>query len=196
MEQSQTTTRKSTRFSRLKVGIAAVAIGALLVVPGASADTNDMGVTITGGVLSNTLGTTTALTALGYSHTAQPTSGVLAVGVDDARGTDDGWTATLATTDFVSTGDSLDIPAANFEITGQGTVTDNSGLGNSADVSQPSSATPASIATATQIASAAAGGGSGNFSWNSNMTLNVPAGQHADTYTGTITLTTATAPIA
>ena len=35
------TVQKTSRFSKLKVGIAAVALGALLVVPSAGADTDD-----------------------------------------------------------------------------------------------------------------------------------------------------------
>ena len=178
------------KVSRLKVAIATVAFGALLVIPAAASD-SEMGVTVTGGSLTNSLSTTEDLPGVNYSFDPQSTSGVLTVGVQDTTGSDNGWTASLTSGDFVSTGDAPDIAASNLEITGQGEVTDHSGLNNSGDVSPVDFTTPANIATETQIASAAVGGGAGDFSWDANMTLNIPAGQQADTYTGTITLTTA-----
>jgi hypothetical protein len=188
------TVQKTSRFSKLKVGLAAVALGALLVVPAGAQDTEDMSVTITGGTLDVTLTEEAGLTGVNYSHTAQDTQGAVTVGVNDARGTEDGWGVTLEAEAFVGEVETNTIAASNFQITGQGSVTDASGLNNEGDVSQVEFTEPSDLETAVPIASAASGGGSGDFSWVSNLNLDVPAGQNADTYTSTLTLTSTEAP--
>jgi hypothetical protein len=175
----QTTVQKTSRFSKLKVGIAAVALGALLVVPSASADTEPVSFEISGGAFTIGLseGSMAAVPTYGMNMS---TTGSIAVEVSDMRGTDGNWDASLAVANFTSpTTD--EIPAANMDVTGNSVVDSSGGVG------EPVTTTAIDLSTAKQIASAI--GATGVHTWTSDLGLDIPDGTKAGVYSSTLTLT-------
>lgn len=196
----QTTTRKTSRFSKLKVGLAAVALGALLVVPSASADDQAVTFDVAGTPLSQALTQNTAMSEVTYSTEAAGTSiGQLNASVTDERGTETGWTASVAVADFTNLGET--IAADEFTLTGNDTIVVTNGA-TATDLTLKGTSTAIAFtapATAVAIASAAEadgtnGGGIGTFDWTIDTALNVPAAQKEGSYSSTVTLTTADTP--
>ena len=178
----QTMTRKTSRFSRLKVGIAAVAIGALLVVPSAGADTEDVTFNIEGGGftmgLSNGLMDDVADYSLGMS-----TTGSVAVDVSDLRGEDGNWTVSLQASDFAQAGEgeTPSTPASGLSVSSNGDVT-----GGGTGTVTPE--TPEDLSEASLLGTGS--GAHGDHSWTPALALDIADGTPAGTYTSTLTVTT------
>jgi len=177
--------------------IAAASIFALSLGTSALAE-NTVTQVITGGSLTASIADAT-LTPIAFSNEAGTSTGMLQVEVNDARGTDDGWSVTIQSTGgFSGTDDGINdvtgktIPAAGFAITGY----------DGSPVASPVVATGAVqgtdtgvLTTAHTVMTAAGGGGTGIFTQGVNIELNIPAQTAVGTYVATVTVLTADAPI-
>ena len=191
----QTTTRKTSRFSKLKVGIAAVAIGALLVVPvGASDRDEDMSVTVEGGDYALALTSVAGQqlnhgNALTYDPGDQNVTGELNLDVTDYTGSGGNWEIWMQASDFAAPDAGPTFGAENLQISsfaevnvtdGDSTGLTTSGTGLGLDQAQ-------NIITANEYAG-------GQFDYNINFGLTVPGGTEPSTYTSTVTVDSTEAP--
>ena len=182
-------TRKTSRFSRLKVGIAAVAIGALLVVPSASADTDTATVEVTGEDLTESIGPA-AFASTPFGTSDRDVLGDTAISVQDDRGTTGDWHTTLEATDLddgdVETTET--IPASGMIYLNESDVTgDDDGT-----VTHRDNVSGLEVEGGGVIADGA--GAHGATGWTGNLSLTVPGSTLAGTYTGTLTFTAVEGP--
>lgn len=140
-----------------------------------------------GGTLSMTTGSSTTLVAVTLAASPQNGTGSLGtITVTDTRGTNAGWSVTATASNFTS--GSRTITVTNLAVNPNNstlTVISGSGVG----VSAGSSHTYTSTSDAATIITASSGNGDGQYSVNPALTLTVPVGSYAGTYTGTITET-------
>jgi hypothetical protein len=182
------TVQKTSRISKLKVALATLAIGALLVVPGASADTEDVTFDIAGGDFTMGL-SQGSMADIGTYGLNMETTGSVDVDVSDLRGTDGDWMVSLQADPFVETGEGETgtIPASGLSVSDAGTVDITNGNGDNVVPAAPGDlSTAAAIGTGTDA--------HGAFSWTPLLALDVPDGTPAGTYASTLTLTSDVAP--
>jgi hypothetical protein len=114
-----------------------------------------------------------------------------AITVSDTRNTTPGWSVTGQESNFAGvTGGT----AAGFTISGNqlGWTPTDTALGTGVTLGAavaPAPTGPGLGTTAATLASAHAGSGTGTSNLSANLLLNIPAGQHAGAYAGTLTLT-------
>lgn len=169
----------------------AVALGAVSATAFA-ADTVTQSVnagTLTGSVADVTLA------AVNYSHSDQTNTGTLTLTVDDSRGAGTGWNVTIQAGAF--TGASGSIAASNFSVTSAGDPTATAG--QAVDVTNgpkvPTTTTfPATLDTARKVIQANADYGQGTYSQSLDVSLLIPGGTKAGTYTSTLTTTATDGP--
>jgi hypothetical protein len=185
------TVQKTSRFSKLKVGLAAVALGALLVVPSAGAenvfsDTENVDFTITGGDFTVGLsgGTMANIDTYGLD---MDTTGSVDVDVTDLRGTDGNWTVSLQADNFQIDDGEATIPASGLSVSSAGTVDFENGNGDNV-----TPAAPGDLSNASPIGSGT--NAHGAFSWTPLLALDVPDGTPAGTYSSVLTLTSDVSP--
>lgn len=163
--------------------IAGAAIAGVVVAPDAKAQVTNTSFTLTGGALSVSVPGSATLTGTATNVLATTVSGSLGVTtVTDARGALAAtWTASVDGTDFTTGGgtgpervldDDVDY-ASGLATATTGVVVATPGL--TQDMS------------AQRTAMAGVGVGNNSVSWNPTLTVTVPAGNVAGTYTGTIT---------
>jgi hypothetical protein len=152
--------------------------------------------TVNPGTLSASIGSAT-LSSATYSNTAAGTvTGTMQVTVDDARGTDAGWTVNISSGNFVhGTDTTKTIAATNFS---QPAAASNVTLvaGNDAATTVRAKAPGANLGTAYAVLDALAGNGDGKYTADVGVSLNVPAKTPTGTYNATVTMTTGAAPTA
>ncbi|TVR69173.1 MAG: hypothetical protein EA415_14690 [Sphaerobacteraceae bacterium] len=181
------TVQKTSRVSRLKVGIAAVAIGALLVVPSASADTEVVDFNIAGGVLSMEL-REAGLGDIEDYGLDMFTTGSVDVEVSDLRGTDGNWSVSLEADDFERTGGDGSISAGDFSVSDADTIDESNGI----DGGTVESHDPQDLSSASLLGTGS--GAHGVYTWSPALHLDVADGTPAGEYTSTLTITETAAP--
>jgi hypothetical protein len=149
-------------------------------------------------------GSTGSSTATGDFGTQSPTganstTSTAGVQIADSRNTYPGWYVTGQTSNFTGTGS---LPATDTISGNQLGWTPNTGetfaTSGTAEVTLGSAVTPASPGlgtTAAMLFSAPAGGGNGTFDASALLTLDIPTGAAAGSYTGTLTITAVTSAI-
>lgn len=141
--------------------------------------------TLNAGTLSISTPSSASLSSVTLSSSVVNGTGSLGtITVTDQRGTLVGWSLTATSTNFVSGGNSILV--TNFNIV-PGSVTLVQGPAN--DATAGSSHTFTSTSDATTLMSATSTHGSGIFSVTPSLTLSVPVGSYAGSYTATITET-------
>lgn len=212
MEQTQTMTRKTSRISKLKVGLAAVALGALLVVPSAGAadvleSSDNMTFEVTGGDLTTSLiadgvnGAMTGDTAFTSpsDYASETISGSLVLNVSDDRGSGAGWHVDLTATQFEdpdtepTTRHTHTIPASAFWVNSAAAPTlavaggqDPSGIGSfGAGDNTNDLAT-----TGVTVINAPVDQGMGSYDQAIGVSLDMPSNVYAGAYASTVTATT------
>jgi hypothetical protein len=158
-----------------------VTSAALVLFAAAPASAQDTTTTfqVTGGALGISVPASASLGPAEASPLGLTVDGQLgAVTVTDGRGGVSGWTATVASTDFAS-GGSGDVPATAVSYTPP-----TAPVTGTASVA----ATPATgLSTAKPVQTATAVAGANTAAWNPAISVAVPAGARAATYTATIT---------
>ena len=148
---------------------------------------------VTAGSLSATIGDM-SLPAVAYSHADQPTSGTMVLTVDDARGSDIGWSYTVQSGAFARTGGGS-IPASNFALTAAAAPVMTAGEAVGVGGPRVPTASPVgTLDTARNVIEAADTFGSGTYTQDLGVTLTVPGQSLAGTYTATMTFTASAGP--
>jgi hypothetical protein len=179
------------------VTIATASILALSVATGAAAQqTAQVTQKITGGQFTYSI-TSGSLNDIVYDYTKTgeiATNGELTLTVDDARGTKQGWTVSMASTNFTYSGSAPNphehnIGADKFRVSpAQPKMVKGESING---VSQLGGGT---LQSSVGVIKADAGHGSGQYEQKLPVTLQVPAKSPVGTYTATITVTTTAAP--
>lgn len=177
---------------------ATAAIFALGIASGTFAQGSQSDVTqkIEGGTFSYTItdGTLTPIT-FDYTQTSDTvTSGAVTLGVTDARGTREGWSVSIQSSEFLYSGSgnggsANNIPAANLSVAPEAPILEagESGTGVTAGAG-------GALDASRLVINAAAGSGSGEYSQVLPLSLTVPALSPTGDYTATITVSTTAAP--
>ena len=183
-------TEKKTRMSKWKIGLATLAIGALMVVPVGAEDINDTtqaDLEIASGDFDVTL-ENASLDPITEYALGMETTGDVDVTVEDYRGGDGNWTVDLTASDFQIGEEGATISNENFLVTGSSPVDDQGGDGT---------VTPFSGEDASLDAQVQVGEGNdahGTFQWSPDLLVDVPNGAEAGEYSSTMTLTSNVAP--
>lgn len=179
------------------LGIAAFA--AAMVLPGI-ASAADTTTTVTGGDLTAGISGAATLELSGsgdpiYQHVGtQSVVGEFTIAVDDARGTDTGWTVSVQASDFLTDGDGAAIDAsANFDQSAASVVTHVAG-DPASGVTPTASPALLNIETGYVVLGAAEANGSGSYTATMPVSLTIPAQTLVGDYTSTVTVTTGAAP--
>jgi hypothetical protein len=180
MEQTKT------RVSKWKIGLATVAIGALLVVPSAGADTEDVTFDIAGGDFAMGLSGGTMESIDTYALDMS-TTGSVNVEVSDLRGEDGNWGVSLQASDFEQTDGEGSTPASGLSVSAAGDVDDSDGIEGAVN-----SLAPGDLSSASPLATGT--GAHGAYTWTPLLALEVDDGTPAGTYTSTLTITSDHAP--
>jgi hypothetical protein len=185
--------------------IGAAALSLTMVAP-ALADTATT--TVTGAAdVSAIIGGSPTLTLSGggspiYQHTGtQTVSGDFSIEVDDARGTDAGWTVSVSASDFVDnrgtpvdTTDDRTIDAGtNFDQSSASVVTHVAG-DPASGVTPTANPATLNLETGYVVLGATAGNGSGSYTATMPVSLTIPAQTLVGSYSSTVTVTVGTAP--
>ena len=180
--------RKFTR--RATTVVAAGMLTAMISTSAIAAETTQ---TVNPGSLTSSLANL-GLTAVEYSHDDQPSTGTLALNVDDTSGTGDGWNVTVQSSEFAYSGTNggTAIPAANFALTGAATPVQVGGQAVDEPAGPRAVTTTGTLDTALVVIEADAENGQGEYTQDLDVELTIPGQSRAGTYTGTVT-TTATA---
>lgn len=186
-------------FPRIRgraLGAVLTAIAAAAIAVPAAAD-NTVTQIVAAGTRSASV-TDLALGTVGYSHSAQTSTGTLTLTADDSTGSNLGWNITVQSSAFVYSGDNggTDIPAANFSLTSAAAPTVNAGQAISAlgGPKVPTVSPIGTLDTPRKTLQASVLFGNGNYSQQLGVSLNIPAQSAAGTYTGTLTTTISAAP--
>lgn len=188
------------RASAKTLAVGTLAAVSLLIAPAAIAADSTATVEVAPGVITLTPGA--ADLTLQTANAVKSTAGVMALTVDDATGTEAGWTiAQKLSGDFMhsTTGDT--IPAANLDVTSVTNVSKTAGADMSAPAADAAAITTGAnvdLAAGGTVLTAATGQGEGNYTAQVGLALEIPAYQPAGTYTATLTTTNApyVAPVA
>jgi hypothetical protein len=190
-------TQKTSRFSKLKVGIAAVALSALLVVPAGATDrSEDVSIEIAPGAFELALTEVEALNngeAITYDPVDQQVNGALNLDVTDYSGSGEAWDITMVASSFQPDGwdqNDPEIDASNLEIASFGGFN----LTHGATTGLTTGGAEQGLNEARTIVSASSDYAGGQFDVDINLELNVPGGTPPDTYESTITVDSANAP--
>jgi len=138
-----------------------------------------------------------SLLQIEYSEEPQVDTGALHLLISDPRGTSEGWSVSIASSDFIYLGDSLiglDIPSSGFRI---GAVSAPELIaGQPLFAAGPNfDALPgASLDTARTVVWAEIGSGSGEYEQFITVVLDIPSGSQAGTYLATLTVSLTSAP--
>ncbi len=172
-------------------------VSALITPSVASADdggASEVAFSVSGGELTYALSNGgLAPIAFTYDGTGNTTAtGIVTLTIEDARGTFQGWSIAIESTPFTYAGTaqgSNDIPAANATINPQAPTRiagpDRGGV---------HAAPGGSLATRRNVIVADPGAGSGAYSLEMLVSLSVPAGSPAGTYTALLTVAASDAP--
>jgi hypothetical protein len=138
------------------------------------------------------------LTAAPYSHAAQTSAGVVMLSVDDSSGSGQGWNVLVQSSAFIYSGPNggTDIPAANFSVVTANAPTSDAGqkVDATGGPKAPASGSTGSLDTPRKTMQALANAGMGTYTQKLDVSLKVPGGSSAGSYTGTVTTTIAAAP--
>ena len=182
------------RRRALSTVLAAMATAALVMPVAAD---NTVTQTITAGTRSASVADL-ALSSVGYSHTAQASTGTLALTADDSTGSNLGWNVTIQSSAFVYSGGNggTDIPAANFSLTSAAAPTVNAGQAISplGGPKVPLVSPIGTLDTPRKTLQALVLYGNGNYRQQLGVSLTIPAQSATGTYTGTLTTTISAAP--
>lgn len=150
--------------------------------------------TVTAGSLTATIADVN-LGSVAYSHSNQSLSGTMVLTVDDARGSDIGWTYTTQSSAFARTGGGS-IAATNFALSSAATPVATAGeaVSTTGGPRVPSVSPVGTLDTARKTIEAANTFGSGTYTQNLGVSLTVPGQSLAGTYTGTMTMTASAGP--
>jgi len=136
-----------------------------------------------------------ALNTIAYSHGSQDSFRELTLHVDDLRGTYEGWSVTVKSSDFFYQGPASgnhDIPAANFVLGATRMPIWVSGQALDAGIAGAAINGPLDIEQTPLTAKS--GHGSGNYTQVLPVTLTVPEGSPVGMYVATLTVHTSAAP--
>ena len=179
----------------IALALATVASAAVVLPAGA---VNTVTQTINAGTRSASIADA-SLGAVSYSHSAQSSTGTLALTADDSSGSGAGWNVTLQTSAFVYSGafGCTNIPAANLSLTSASSAT--STAGEAVDVVGGPKVPltlipPVALDTARKTLQAEITFGEGTYTQNLGVSLSIPAQNRVGTYTGTLTVTVAAGP--
>lgn len=138
------------------------------------------------------------LPAVNYSHSAQPSSGTMALTADDSTGTGAGWNVTILSSAFVYSGSNggSNIAASAFSLTSAAAPVMTAGQAVDATNGPkvPATSPVGTLDVTRKTVQANAGYGLGTYTQDLGVTLTIPAMSRAGTYTGTLTTTIAAAP--
>lgn len=191
------------RFKKVAVGLGVTTLLAASVV-GAVAD-NTVEQSITPGNFNASIANV-ELDSVAYSHSANQSDGSMVLTIDDSRGSGAGWAVTVESSNFVYSGDNggTDIPAANFALTNAGAPVQTAGQavdtgGDDADPTGPQIGNMEDGVSGTLddpivVSVAGPGFGQGTYTQALEVELDIPAMSRAGVYTGTLTVTEASAP--
>lgn len=157
-----------------------VLVGAMALPAGAapSSDTAST-VTVTGGGLAITAPATASLGSAAPGATA--TANLAGVQVSDTRAGTIGWTAAVISTDLTGTiSGAATIPAAAARYTPSGVAT-VTGIAVVTPTTQSNLTTAKAVQTATAVV------GNNTATWSAALSVVIPGGALADTYSGTLT---------
>lgn len=182
----------------LSLTIAAFA-GSILAAPVGAANTVSQTLnagTRTASIANLTLGAKT------YSHSNQTSTGTMTLTADDSTGSGNGWNVTVQSSAFVYSGTNsgTNIAASNFSITTANAPTVVAGQAIDTTATPPGGPkVPGTGATgaldvARKTVQAEVGYGQGTYDQGLAVSLTIPGGARAGTYTGTMTVTIAAAP--
>lgn len=163
-----------------------------------SAESACLPMTVVGGSLAISVASVT-MAPVTYSVSEQTNTGVMVLNVVDRRGTSEGWSVTLAVSDFTYTGTSptgANIPAGAFRIdTAYGPVyVHGQAISGANGPAIPSGGATDPLDTPVVVLVAADGYGAGEYTQTYDVALVIPAGSQVGTYTAVIDSTTSAAP--
>ena len=187
-------THLNSRVARIVAGLAVVSAFAVAPMAAQAADTNATG-TLTAGSLSNTAPAITALGNVALTGVAQTkTTDVGAWSVTDARGSNAGYSITLAAT-APTVGGSASAAGTGGSLTMGAAPTASVGAGNQAATGPVSNVSAQVLGTtAVSIANAAVTAGQGLWDFAAdpdNLSVVIPGNASVGAYSSTLTYTTA-----
>jgi hypothetical protein len=180
-------------FARLGAGaglLTVLAAGAVLPV---AAD-NTVSQTINGGTRSASIANLT-LGAVSYSHSAQSSTGTLAMTADDSTGSGNGWNVTVQSDALVLSGGdgSHDIAASALSIGTPGTPSATAGQAVDG-TNGPRAGSGGALDSARKVIYANADYGMGTYTQNLPLSVAIPARARAGSYSATLTVTNSSGP--
>jgi hypothetical protein len=187
---------KTTGKNRLAFSLTIAALaGVVLALPVYA--TNGVTQVLDGGTRSASIADL-ALAAKTYSHSSQTSTGTMTLTADDSSATGAGWNVTVQSSAFVYSGSNsgTNIAASNFSITTANAPTMVAGAAVDATDGPkvPSSGATGALNVARKTVQANVGFGEGTYDQALDVSLTIPAGSRAGTYTGTMTVTISAAP--
>ena len=180
------------RAARLTLGLglaAALACGA--VVPALADDVTGTAEVSGAASVVFSVPATLSMSAVSLDGTDKESTGSLAIGVTDYRGTGAGWKLQVSSTGFMRSGDTT--PLAGFKISSSALADISTGASTAPTNTASTSAIPIGSSPAT-FYSAAADSGMGNFTITPTFVLPVPANTLQGSYTAAVTIDTSSAP--
>lgn len=152
--------------------------------------TTTLYVTINAGSLSLSTTSTATLSATTVAETAGSATGNIGtITVTDNRGSGAGWSVTATSSDFTCCTPTRTIPVTNLTINPNNSTLVGVNGASTTNVTPGSSHTFTSTSDSTSIVTASSGYGMGQYTINPSVTLTIPVGVYAGTYTATLTIT-------
>lgn len=146
----------------------------------------DVSVTINAGSLTLSSQASASLSSVTLAASTQTATGDLGnVTVEDNRGSGAGWNATATLTDFTCCTPTRTVAVTNATIT-PGSLTTNAGT---ADATAGSAHTYTSTTDQATLMTAGSDQGMGSYTVAPSLSLDVPVGSYAGSYTATVTTT-------
>jgi hypothetical protein len=189
-------------FRRTVVGLLGVVTLSLGFIAPASASNTVTQVIDSGGGLSASIAAA-SMQSITYSNNAQSTNGTLTLSVSDPRGTSQGWTVTVQSTDFEFQGsgnaNARSIPATGFVLATADAPTNVSGQpvdpASSHGPLVPAGAlSQGALSSARTPVTAYPGFGSGDYSQDLHVTLAIPGQTQAGIYQAVLTVAITSGP--
>lgn len=184
--------------ARRTLGLAAAAVAAAVAANPTAALADD--VTATGTVTAGSLAfsaTDAPVFSATLNGTDQDVTDTIDIDVNDARGSGAGWSLSITSTQFKTSGqDPRTLSTSAAAITGATVACDAGTCTAPTNSTSYPVGVPAGTQapTAAEFFAAAADSGMGDFTIRPTLRLRVPANTYAGTYTSTITITNGTAP--